>query len=71
MGVLLFRAAAARLLFFKCIRYKGLSCKLLLKTIAPREGFEHLDNFLKFSSVCVWSFFFLPSKWMQPCQSDP
>lgn len=53
MGVLLFQTAAVRLLFLKCIRRVGLSCKLLLKTIAPREGFEHLGNFLKFSSVRV------------------
>ena len=70
MGLLLFHEAA-RLLFFKCIHCMDLSCKLLLKTIAPREGFEHLDNFLKFSSVRVCSFFFLAFKWMQPCQSNP
>lgn len=70
MGVLLFHEAA-RLLFFKCIHHMDLSRKLLLKATAPREGFEHLGNFLEFSSVCVCSFFSLPFKWMQPCQSNP
>lgn len=62
MGVLLFQMVAVRL-FFKCIRRVGLSCKLLLKTIAPREGFEHLGNFLWNSQVYVFgvSFSSLPN----------
>lgn len=61
MGVLYYVLhEAARLLFFKCIHHMDLSRKLLLKAIAPREGFEHLGNFLN-SQVCVCSFFLSPS----------